>query len=115
VFDCVGLVAAATTVHALAYDPFSDPGCWQVCEPIALVITTVGLRKSSVCARFDAARRMCRGRRHRIGPAGAVAGARAALSAVALIAIATAIPWLRWGSTAHPTIDDVLRMSWWPA
>jgi signal transduction histidine kinase len=28
---------------------------------------------------------------------------------VALIAIATAIPWLRWGSTAHATIDDVLR------
>jgi signal transduction histidine kinase len=33
----------------------------------------------------------------------------AALSAVALIAIATAILWLRWGSTAHNTIGDVLR------
>jgi hypothetical protein len=116
VWIAVGLSAAATTLHALAYDPFSDPGCWQVCEPIAPVITAVGLRYVlGLCALLTLLAACA--------AAVAIVSARpaplpvrvAALSAVALIAIATAIPWLRWGSTAHTTIDDVLRTSPWPA
>ena len=110
IWIAVGLSTAATAVHALAYDPFRDPGCWQVCEPVPPVITALGLRGIlGLCALVTL-----------LAACAAAIGVESARSAplpvrmtavlaVMLIAVVVAIPWLRWGSTGHTSLDPVLR------
>lgn len=110
IWIAVGLSAAATAVHALAYDPFRDPGCWQVCAPVPPVITTLGLHEFlglyALMALLAAGAAAIGVESARSAP---LPVRVTAVLAVILIAVVVAIPWLRWGSTGQTTVDQALR------
>lgn len=111
VWTAIGLIVAASLLHAFAYQPFADPACHWTCTAVSAPLANwLGARNAlGVASLFEVtalAAVLLQGLRSSMAPSST--RIPVAISCGLLVA-ADVTAWWRWGARTSTVLDDHLR------